>query len=99
MSLNNNEASSGKIVLENSPCISEASTLYETMKCFIATDQDVVIDATGVESTDTATIQLLVAFSSHVENSENEISWVGGSEAFCKTATSLGLDRYVDCDG
>ena len=83
------------LVLEETLAISEIETLYETLKCVAATEQDLVIDATAVASIDTASAQLLVSFVRQVEENACAIQWVGASEAFAKTAQLLNLEQWL----
>lgn len=83
------------LVLEETLAISEIETLYETLKCMAATEQDVVIDATAVASLDTASAQLLVSFIRQVEENGCTIQWAGASEAFAKTAKLLNLEQCL----
>ena len=85
------------VVLDESLTISEATTLYETLKCMLATDQDVTVDASRVKSIDTASMQLIAAFAARFSQSGNELVWEDESESFRKTATLLDLQETLGC--
>lgn len=91
-------ASENGIVLDENPGITEVSTLYETLKCLLATDQDVELDASRVKSIDTASLQLLAAYSNKFENLESNLIWIAQSDKFCNTARLLGLHESLDCE-
>ena len=83
------------LVLEETLAISEIETLYETLKCVVATEQDLIIDATAVGSMDTASAQLLVSCVRQLEENGCAIQWIGASEAFTKTAKLLNLEQWL----
>lgn len=84
-------SSHNSVVLDENPTISEASMLFETLKCMLATEQDVTLDASRVKSIDTASMQLLTAFSRKIDEKGNDLIWAEQSEGFRKTAELLGL--------
>lgn len=86
------------IVLESTLGTSEVGPLYDTLKCLLATDQDVRIDGSKVESIDTSAVQLLVAFIQTIDASGCRVSWDGVSEKLEKTSLLLGLSSWIHCD-
>lgn len=91
-------AADNSIVLESNLGTSEVGSLYDTLKCLLATEQDVRIDGSNVESIDTSAAQLLVAFIKSVDASGCRVTWDGISEKMEKTNVLLGLDADLHCD-
>ena len=86
------------ILLESSLGTSEVEPLYDTMMCLLATEQDVRVDGSKVESIDTSAIQLLVAFTQSIDASGCRVTWDGISEKLETTSRLLGLDSWIHCD-
>jgi ABC-type transporter Mla MlaB component len=87
------------IVLDHTLGIADVSTLYETLKCIAATEQDVTIDATHINAIDTSTVQLLVSFVRQIEKSDCKVIWTKEpSEAFLKVVKFLNLESWLDFD-
>lgn len=82
----------GLIVLDTSMTISDVSTLQETLNCYIETTQDLTFDGSQVQSIDTVSLQLLLAFKNQLENNDCALSWDKPSTAICTTAQLLNLD-------
>ncbi len=91
-------ASDNCIVLESKLGTSEVEPLFDTMKCLLATGQDVRIDGSKVESIDTSVVQLLVSFTKSIEAAGCRVTWDGISEKLEKTNVLLGLDTWMHCD-
>lgn len=86
------------IVLDSNLGTSEVEPLYDTLKCLLATEQDVTINGANVESIDTSVVQLLVAFTKSIEDSGCRVTWDEVSEKLEKTNGLLGLNSWVHCD-
>ena len=53
------------------------------------------IDASAVDSVDTAALQLLVAFARHAEAQASALNWVKTSDVFIDSARLLDLDQHL----
>ena len=86
-------AKSGPVVLESSPCIKTITVLKETLGQVHDRDSAVVIDASNVESIDTAALQLMVAFANSRRAQSRAVEWRDPSSVFCETAALLNLNQ------
>lgn len=84
-------AKPGPVVLECSPSIRTITALRETLAQVYGEASPVVVDASKVESIDTAALQLLVAFAKSRRDQSRAVDWQTPSSAFCETATLLNL--------
>lgn len=91
-------AAGNSIVLDRNLATSDVEPLYDTLKCLLATEQDVNINGAQVESIDTSVIQLLVAFTKSIEDAGCRVTWEAISDKLEKTNGLLGLDSWVHCD-
>ncbi len=86
-------AKPGPVVLECSPSIRTITALRETLAQVHGEASAVVVDASKVESIDTAALQLLVAFAKSRREQSRAVDWQTPSSAFCETATLLNLNE------
>ncbi|MDO6460905.1 STAS domain-containing protein [Granulosicoccaceae sp. 1_MG-2023] len=91
------EMTAEALVLDEALTMSDLETLYETLKCVAATEQDASIDASAVTSVDTASLQLLLSFVRQLDDNGCRVNWCGVSDAFVKTADLLDLTRDLKC--
>ena len=85
-------------MLDTSLNIADVATLQETLKCYVDSDQDLTLDGSQVESIDTVSMQLFVAFVRQLESNNCVIIWQEPSAAICKTAELLGLGDDLSLD-
>ena len=71
--------------------IETVTELYEQLRPAIEVKQSVSVDASAVESADTASLQLLAAFAIELSERGTEIHWHAPSEPFFQSATISGL--------
>lgn len=71
--------------------IADAKALFTDLGVLLKEQAELMIDASQVESVDTAVLQLLVVA---VRDHAN-LSWKNPSETFCKTAGLLGLAEHL----
>ena len=92
-------AKPGPVVLESSPCIRTIVVLRETLAQVHGEASPVVIDASKVESIDTAALQLLVAFAKSRREQSRDVDLLDPSTVFCETATLLNLSEPLGIGG
>ena len=71
--------------------INGASTLKQELTRLASLEADVSIDASAVEMTDTASLQVLLAFVHQIEAQDRSIHWIEPSERLLANASLLGL--------
>ena len=86
-------AKPGPVVLECSHSIRTITALRETLAQVHGEASAVVVDASKVESIDTAALQLLVAFAKSRREQSRAVDWQKPSSVFCETATLLNLNE------
>ncbi|ORU93229.1 MAG: hypothetical protein A6F70_04960 [Cycloclasticus sp. symbiont of Bathymodiolus heckerae] len=79
------------IKLQNQLGIQVVSDLKAELESAVAAGDSVVLDASEVESVDTAGLQLLVAFVQHAALKKCEFEWRAPSDAFLEIAKLMGL--------
>jgi len=97
-SIESREDQPGVIVLDSSMTIAEATTLKDMLKCYVDSDQDLTLDGSQVESIDTISAQLLLAFIVRLESNDCAVNWQEPSTAICSTAQLLGLEQKLGLD-
>lgn len=80
-----------RIVLGESLDIGGATKLHTRLKTCAEKDVDVNLNAAKVESIDTSSLQLLLAFIQRVRDGGHGVNWQKPSEALLKTAALAGL--------
>ncbi|MBT4519429.1 MAG: STAS domain-containing protein [Halieaceae bacterium] len=79
------------IVLDSRLLVQDVSELKTVLSPYCQGDATVVIDASAVESIDTAGLQLLVAFANAVLGQSREIEWLKPSPAIMEIAELVDL--------
>lgn len=74
--------------------IANAKVLSEGLSKLLKNTATLVLDASQVESVDTAALQLLVGFA----RERTELYWKSPSEAFLNAASLLDLDQHLGLD-
>jgi len=98
LSTKNSENQPGIIVLDSSMTITDVATLKDTLKCYADSDQDLTLDGSQVESIDTVSMQLLLAFIKQLENNDCMVNWQAPATAICNVAQVLGLEQELGLD-
>ena len=75
--------------------IADVESMYKQLEKFLDEKKDVIIDASDVESVDTALLQLILVFIRKMHNLGASVSWFEPSEVFCKTATLLDIATHL----
>jgi len=91
-------AKPGPIILVGSPGIKTIAELEVILAKAHGGASAVVIDASGVESIDTAALQLLVAFMNSMREQSRTIEWKEPSSEFRKMAELADLSRGLGID-
>lgn len=76
--------------------INHVETLYHQLIKLLSSGEDVLLDISEVEKTDTAGLQLLCVIQKSLTETDNTIAWQGHSEALSDTAKLIGVDRYLN---
>ena len=96
-------ASSGQracsIVLDSRPDIKTIDELSKELGAALAADGEVVVEAAGVETIDTAALQLLVAFANSVRANSRSIRWNDASPALRELAELTDLASALGFEG
>ena len=79
------------VTLGDSLCISQASTMHSRLKRALQKSTTVEIKADAIEKTDTAGLQLLLAFKKHLDSQGGELRWHKPTKVFLDSAEMLGL--------
>lgn len=85
------EEKQSRLVLESSLVINKASEVYDALKKLSASGDAVEIDASKVETIDSAILQLLLAFVLSLKDRRINLSWHKPSEGMLYKASVLGL--------
>lgn len=94
----------GNIVLGSRPDIKTIGELSNELGAALASDGDVVVEAAGVETIDTAVLQLLVAFANSARADSKSVRWNDPSPALQELAeltdlaSALGFEDAPDAD-
>ena len=75
--------------------ISDVNELYKRLHDLINTDRDVLIDASDVQSVDTAVLQLLTAFCLKVGRNGHDIKWKNPTQTFIDRCCLLNLEELL----
>ena len=79
--------------------IAGAAALKENLQGLLSKMQPLEINAAAVERTDTAALQLLLAFSQEVQRRKRSLRWSGVSAPLYQTAEILGVARSLEWNG
>ena len=83
------------IVLEAVITIAEAATLKDQLLPHINRKGDVYMDGSGVQSVDTAGLQVLLAFVRTLQGHGAVVHWTGVSESLLGMAELLGVASHI----
>lgn len=75
--------------------IQVVSDLKAELESAIEADDKIVLDASDVESMDTAALQLLVAFVQHAALKKREFEWREPTDAFFDAVKLMGLNDVL----
>jgi len=87
------------VQLEATLRIGSVGALYAKLRDAIDGAQQVTLDAARVESTDTATLQLLYAFVREGRERGIEVLWRAPAKQLCRDARLLGLSVEMGLSG
>ena len=79
--------------------LSQAAALRASLLTAAATTRDVELDANAVVAADTAGLQLLLAFITHLQQQGRCVQWVHVGTPLQTVATQLGLLQQLGLDG
>ncbi|MBG7609326.1 MAG: STAS domain-containing protein [Anaerolineae bacterium] len=71
--------------------INNAKSLSQDFSLLINSNQDINIDASGVEMIDTAVLQLLLTITIKLRSTNHKVNWINPSAIFISNASLLGL--------
>lgn len=91
-------ASHNRVILEGNLDISGATELHRRLSVLAATPGTVCLDASGVSSADTTTLQLLLALRSSMQRHGADFTWLKPTDALLKTAALAGLQSALGLD-
>lgn len=80
-----------KLPLAPTLCIETVAELYEQLRPAVDANQPVSLDASIIESIDTANLQLLAAFAVELDKRGTTLLWEEPSEIFLQAAAISGL--------
>jgi len=75
--------------------ITDAVELHARLLILLESKQPVLLDASRVERTDTAALQVLSAFIQDANSQQQEVKWKKPSEALTRSAELLGLSSLL----
>jgi len=75
--------------------ISEVEKLRQDLDAILDSPDTVTIDISDVESTDTASLQVICALQKSLALTHNKIAWEGSSKAFKDAADMLGVTEFL----
>ena len=75
--------------------ISDINELHKTLHDLIDTKRDILIDASDIQSIDTAVLQLLTAFCLKVNNNGYNIKWKNPTQTFIDRCCLLNLEELL----
>ena len=84
-----------KIRLGDNLDVSGVQALYGELKQMLEGGDSLSVDASGVDRIDTASLQMLVSLIEYAKQNQREIDVRSPSEAFTRTAKTLGLDTAL----
>ena len=91
----NKNKSESVLKLDSILGISEINKLYKTLQDLKNVNHDILIDASGIQSVDTAVLQLLTAFCLKVNRNGNNIIWKNPTQAFIDRCCLLNLEEIL----
>jgi anti-anti-sigma regulatory factor len=83
------------VKLENIMSIGDVNKLHITLRNLINMDSDILIDASDIQSIDTAVLQLLTAFCMKVNKNGHNIKWKNPSQVFIDRCCLLNLEELL----
>ncbi|MBT8119009.1 MAG: STAS domain-containing protein [Gammaproteobacteria bacterium] len=89
------ENTDNRMTLDPVLVINNAKSMLDSIDKLVNTDDDVYIDASGVEMVDTAILQLLLAASIKIRSKNHKVVWTKPSDIFLSNATLLGLSEAL----
>ncbi len=84
-----------RLLLKGPLVLGGIASLKEQLNAALDAGMPVLIDAEGVESTDTAAVQLLAVFVGHAKKSELWSGWIEPGEVIRDAARRLHLDQHL----
>lgn len=75
--------------------VARCRRMVDRLNTALSSTQPIVLDISKVERVDTATLQVLVAFSRTVDSHGLTLTWKGASEGFQKETNRLGLAKIL----
>jgi anti-anti-sigma regulatory factor len=78
--------------------IASAAEFQAVLLKALASKQNVLLDASQVQRADAAALQLLSAFFQDANTQKKSVEWKAPSEAFCRSATLLGLTGMLSLE-
>lgn len=76
--------------------INHVEDLYSQLRELMETGDDIVLDISQVEKTDTACLQLLCVMQKSLQEIGHQITWQGNSEALKSTARMIGVEDFLE---
>ncbi len=86
---------SSRITLANNQGISVVNKLRDRLIKCVAKDTDVNLYASKVETIDTASLQLLLAFVREIKNKGHSVKWHSPSKPLINTASLTGMETEL----
>ena len=88
----------GPLLLDKQLSVESVTALRVILAQYLQAGTRVVVDASAVESADTAALQLLVAFKNRIGEQSRELVWRNPSARFLSLARLVGLDTNLGID-
>ncbi len=82
------------VVLDDTLGITDVDALFNQLKDAAAEKKNILLDASRVNSIDTTSIQLLIAFISKVQSFDCEVNLINTSDIFQENISLLNLEDY-----
>jgi len=89
------ENNNNRMTLNPVLVINNAKSMLETIDKLVDSDDDVYIDASGVEMIDTAILQLLLAATIKIRSANHKVTWNNPSDIFLSNTALLGLSEAL----
>ena len=86
------------IKLQNELNIRRVAELKEQLSEALGAEGGIVLDATDVDATDTAGLQLLVALIQHASLKNKSVEWCHVTEEFLSAVKLMGLSESLNLD-
>jgi len=87
-----------KIILDSTHTIQNINTLYDKLHSLLEIEEVIEIDASAVQSIDTATLQLLIVLKQTAIKQGKEVVIDFPSDKFIEAAELLGLSEMLNVD-